>query len=224
MGLNAKTQAGGAGKDFEKLTAGVYAARLVQVVDLGRQAQRPYKGQPKDPAYEIALTYELLDAFMKDEDGQPDPAKPRWITETMRFYNLEAEKAKSTERYMALDPTVACDGDWDRLLNTPCMVTIVLNENNATKKIYENIEAIAPMRAEQVAIAVPLVNPAKFFDLDKPSVEDFLALPKFLQKRIQAGLDYPGSEMETLLVAAGEAEPAKEVGDESEEAKVENPY
>ncbi len=67
MALNANTQQGG-GADFKRLEPGPYDARLVQVVDLGRQEQRPYKGQPKDPAYELALTYELLDAFMEDPD------------------------------------------------------------------------------------------------------------------------------------------------------------
>ena len=71
MSLNANNVAfAGAKKDFVPLDAGTYPARLVMVIDCGLQPQRPYKGEDKEPAYEIGLTYEFADEFMKDDDGQ----------------------------------------------------------------------------------------------------------------------------------------------------------
>src|SRR3546814_6949836 len=55
LGLNAKNAAGAA-RNYEPLPAGTYPARLVQVVDLGLQPQRPYQGQEKSPAQEIMQT------------------------------------------------------------------------------------------------------------------------------------------------------------------------
>ena len=51
------------------LEPGPYPARLVQIIDLGLQPQRPYKGVEKPPAHELMVTYELSDAFMIDKDG-----------------------------------------------------------------------------------------------------------------------------------------------------------
>ena len=104
MALNAKTASSGGGMNIEPLEPGTYPARLVQVVDLGVQAQRPYQGKEKDPVQEILLTYEFVDEFLKDEDGNEETDKPRWLSESMPLFNLSSERAKSTLRYNALDP------------------------------------------------------------------------------------------------------------------------
>lgn len=77
------------------LEAGGYPARLVRLIDLGKQ---PGSGQYPDPAYKLSATFELLDEFMKetneageiimiqDPDGEPGEMigkdladKPRWF-------------------------------------------------------------------------------------------------------------------------------------------------
>lgn len=77
------------------LEAGGYPARLVRLIDLGKQ---PGSGQFPDPSYKLSGTFELLDEYMKEmnEDGTPvmiqDPDedegvlmmknledKPRWF-------------------------------------------------------------------------------------------------------------------------------------------------
>ena len=199
MSLNANTAAGG-GTKFDQMEAGTYPTRLVAIVDLGVQTQRPFGDQVKDPVQEIALTYEFVDEFMKDEDGQDQTDKPRWLTETMPFYNLTADRAKSTARYNALDPTGAVDGDWLKLLGAPCMVTVVLNPNKKSPgSFWENIAAVMSMREKDAKNCAPLVNAARYFDFDAPDLEMFLALPKFLQKKIKEGLTYEGSTLAKLL-------------------------
>ena len=189
------------------LEAGNYPGRLVQLIDYGLQAQRPYKGQDKPPMQEIGLTYELCDEFMKDEDGNDVEDKPRWISETIPLHNLKADKAKSTQRYLALDPKQVFGGDFSQLLGTPVMITVV--NNSVGDKTYDNVGALSPMRPRDAANAPELKNEAKMFDLDEPDLEIFNKLPKWIQEKIQANLNYNGSKLQKLLGGKPVAEKAK---------------
>lgn len=210
MGLNAKNAAGSA-RNYEPMAPGTYPARLVQVIDLGLQPQRPYQGQEKAPVQEIMLTYEFVDEFMKGEDGEDDPEKPRHLSESFPLYNLESEKAKSTVRYKALDPSVDRGGNWPDLIGTPCHVTIVHNPGKGKNagRIYENIASVAAMRDKDAKRCPPLVNEARVFDLDDPDISIFLSLPKFMQEKIKGNLNYEGSKLQALLADVKEAAPSK---------------
>ena len=110
MSLNAREAAGGGGGNSRILEPASYPGRLVHIIGLGLQAQRPFQGQEKDPRHEILLTYELSDEFLQDEDGNDLEDKPIFISERMPLHNLSAERAKSTARYMALDANLKYDG------------------------------------------------------------------------------------------------------------------
>lgn len=211
MGLNAKNIKGNQADRVEQapIAAGVYPGRLVQVIDLGLQAQRPYKGQDKAPAQEIMLTYELVDEFMKDKDGNDVEDKPRWISETLPFYGLFADKAKSTQRYNALDPSGALDGAFDRAIGFPVNVTVVQNVQG--DKIYNNVANIAAMRPRDADKCPDLKNPSKVFDLDNPDMEVFNALPKWLQEKIQGNLNYEGSALQKAIGKAPAKNKEKEI-------------
>lgn len=199
MGLNAsKVEAPKGGGNYQPIEAGNYLARLVQVIDLGLQEQRPYQGQEKPPAHEIMLTYELVSEFMKDEDGNDIEDKPRWISETMPLHSLAAERAKSTKRIQVLDPKGEKAGDLTQMVGTPVTVTVV---NNPAKKdptkVYTNVANVTPaMKGIPVA---ELVNPPKLFDLSEPDLEVFGSLPEWLQDKIKGNLDYPGSILQSKL-------------------------
>jgi len=186
----------------EILEAGVYPGRLVQVIDLGMQEQRDWQGEAKGPKYELMATYEFSDEFMKDEDGEDILDKPRWLSETFPFFNLGAEKAKSTLRYNALDPNGDKKGDWSKLLSTPVNITVIVNAGKGknTGKFYENIAGISPMRAKDVDKCPPLVNPTKVFDLGNPDLDVFKALPEWIRDKIMNNLEFNGSSLATLLV------------------------
>ena len=204
MGLNAKKVGGGASNRTPQanIEPGTYPARLVQIIDLGLQAQRPYQGKDKAPAQEIMLTYELVDTFMVDENGEELTDKPRWISETLPFYGLYADKAKSTQRYNALDPSGEFDGDFSKAIGQPINVTIV---NNAVgEKVYDNIATISAMRPRDADKCPELVNPAKLLDLDAPDLEVFNALPEWLRDKIKTNLNYKGGPLEQLLSGGGD--------------------
>jgi len=198
--LNANEVDGG-GMKKEILEAGVYPGRLVQVIDLGMQEQRDWQGEKKGPKYELMTTYEFSDEFMKDEEGNDLLDKPRWLSETFPFFNLGAEKAKSTLRYNALDPNGEKKGEWGELLGTPCNITVIVNAGKGknTGKFYENIAGISPMRAKDVEKCPALVNQPKVFDLSAPDTVVFNSLPEWIRDKIKGNLEFNGSPLKVLL-------------------------
>jgi len=167
---------------------------VVQIVDLGLQKQRPYKGKEKDPAYEIMLTYELLDEFMVDEDGNEDESRPRFISERMPIYRLEAEKARSTQRYYALDPKEKYDGDFSKLVNTPCMVTVT-QTTGKDGNVYANVGGVSAMRDKEAKRAKPLVNTPVVLSIGEADTASFEKLPEWVQDLIKGGLAFEGSPL-----------------------------
>ncbi len=184
----------------EVIEAGVYPARIVQVIDLGLQAQKAFQGKEKAPANEVMLTYELVDLFLKDKDGNEQEDKPRWISEVIPLYNISQDKAKSTKRYLAVDPQNVNNGDFSKIVDAPINVTLVHNPNpkDATKP-YVNVAGIAAMRPKDVAKCPALKNPPKVFDLDAPDMEIFGSLPEWIQEKIKGNLNFNGSKLQAAL-------------------------
>lgn len=201
MSLNAKEKAYSNNNNRvqqEPLEAGTYPARLVQVIDLGVQEQQPFKGEAKPPVQEIMTTYEFADEFIKDEDGNDLEDKPRWLSENFPLHNLASELAKSSKRYVALDPNIELDGDWTALVGRPAMVTIAQNPGKGKNagKIYEKIVSTSSMTAKMAAKLPDLKNPPKVFDQsDVSTVDIFFTLPQWLQDKIKTGLEWEGSAM-----------------------------
>lgn len=191
----------GGGNRPDPLDAGTYPARLVQIITMGIQKQRPYKGDEKPPVLELMLTYEFLDEFLKDEDGNDIEDKPRWLSETIPFHNLNAELAKSSKRYYALDANVEHDGDWSKLIAAPCMVTVVQAEGKGKNagKVYENIASVSSMRPKEAAKAPDLVNPPKVFDFYSPDMDVYNTLPQWIQDKMKDAVDFDGSALEEAL-------------------------
>ena len=224
MGLNANNVPR-TGKITPAIEAGAYPARLVQVIDLGLQPQRPFEGKEKEPAFMMATTYEMSDEFMKDEDGQDMKDKPRFVSEDFPLFSLDQEKAKSTKRYLSLDPNRVHGGDWVKLLGTPATVALVVNKS-AKGNEYNNVVGVGAMRPKDVEKLPALVNEPKFFDLDDPDIAVFMSLPKFIQERIKTNLNFKASKLEALLEEAGKDNkvPNSPAKDTSESIDDSNPY
>ena len=202
MSLNTKNQPRSK-SNYVPMDAGAYPGRTLHIVDLGLQAQRPFKGEAKDPANEILINYELLDEFLLDEDGNEQEDKPRIISDRMPIYSLEADRAKSTKRYYALDPKGEYDGDFEKLINIPCMVTVTQSQGKGQNagKVYNNVGDVSPMRDKDRKNAKPLVNKPLVFSLDNAieNVAVFDALPQWIQDVIKEGLNFEGSDFAEFL-------------------------
>lgn len=221
MALNArKVKSVAKGPRQEAMEEGTYPARVVQVIDFGVQEQRAYKGAEKPPAQTIYMTYEFLDEFCKDENGEDDEEKPRWLSEQFPLFSLEADLAKSTKRYYAIDPDENFEGDFTLLAGSPCMVTVHRYESKG--EIKNGVSSIAPMRPKEAAKAPELVNPPKVFVIDNPDLEIFKSLPDWMQDKIKEGLEFKGSALDEALNGgvkpAKPAKPARKPEPEPEEA------
>ncbi len=198
MSFNASTAAGG-GPRTPPLENGIYPARLVQLVNLGIQP-RSYKGEDKEPMQEIMLTYELSEEFLVDEDGEPDLAKPRWVSENFPLFNLGAEKAKSTERYKVLDPSGAYKGDFSKLMSCGVILSIVQNPSKKDPtKIYPKISGVLAMKEKDRAAQPEMVNEPRIFDCTEPDMPNWELLPDWVQTKIKQNLEYGGSALALLL-------------------------
>ena len=219
MGLNASKVSKGTGsKDYDPIEVGNYPARLVQVLDLGLQAQRPFQGKEKPPAHEVMLTYELCTEFLKDDDGEDMEDKPRWISETMPIRHISQDLAKSTKRIKAIDPKMEHGGDLGAMVGMPCTITITHNPNKQDpSKVYVNVGNVTP---PMKGFVIPeLVNEPKVFDLSEPDLEVLGSLPEWVQGKIKENLEFNGSVLAGMLGATAD-EPVKGEAEES----VENPY
>jgi hypothetical protein len=230
--FNAKTLPSQAqGKRPDPLEEGSYPARLVQIILLGTQTPAPFKGEQKPPRLTIRATYELLDEFMKDEEGNDLPDRPRWISEEFPFMSLRADLAKSTKRYYALDPEDKSDGDWSKLLTAPCIVTITKSQGK-DGNIYNNVSAVSAMRPKEAAKAPELVNPTLIWDFYSPDIEVFKAFPEWLQTKIKEAVDFDGSDLQSALEGGQvvrskvgsqeEKKPSKPLVDNSDEEEQED--
>lgn len=225
MSLNAKDAPGG-GKAIDPMEPGSYPARLLGVASLGLQPQS-FNGETKEPREELAITHEFLDEFLKDEEGNDIADKPRILTESFALHNIAADRAKSTQRYIALDPELKNDGDWVKLIGTPEMVTVVITagKNKNKGKVFNNIAGVNAMRAKEAGKAPALINPPVVFDFDNPNMKAWDKLPKFIQDKCKNALNFGGSSLEEALSThkAPEKNVAKkevEEPDDEEEDKV----
>lgn len=206
MSLNAKKAKPVGNKPKQPLIeAGTYPGRLVQLIDLGVQPQRPYQGKEKPPVHMISTTYEFSDEFILDENGEPDESKPRWLSEDLPFYSLDQDRAKSTQRYKALDPTEAMDGEWPELLGSPVMITVGVYGDGDNQR--NCILSTSTVRSKQAATMPELKNKPKVFLLDEPDVEVFLSLPQWMQEKIKGNLHYQGSALQKALDPKAKAAP-----------------
>ena len=181
----------------DNLEPGSYPARVARVYGLGTHPQI-YQGEAKPSKFLLTVVYELVDAFMTDEDGNELEDKPRWVMEKFPLNPLDSVKSKSTIRYLAIDPQAKLEGDWSKVIGMPVSVTIV---NNAGKdgRIFDNVGGTTAMRPRDAAKLPDLVNEGFFFDPSEPNIEYFNKIPKFVQDDIRSAIDFPGSKLEALL-------------------------
>tara|TARA_B100001063_G_scaffold227047_1_gene237140 strand:- start:16797 stop:17522 length:726 start_codon:yes stop_codon:yes gene_type:complete len=209
----------------ELMEVGTEEARVVAVIDLGLQPQRPYKGQEKPPVNMVRLTYEFPNLFIVDENGDELEDKPRWLSEDIPFKSLELDLAKSTKRYKAIDPEDTNDGDFTGLIGMPCMVTVGQYSymKDGEEKSGNQVNDVSPITKRKADKLGELVNPPQVFLLDDPDMELFESFPDWLKDKIKKNLEFAGSELEAALNGGKKKKPKpQEVEDDIEEPVEDN--
>lgn len=184
----------------DELEVGNYLCRVAQVIDLGVHHREKWDtatgkfviDNDKPAAQKIMVTYEFGTVFVKDEKGEEDESKPRWLSEELYLYPLDVDLATSTKRYKAIDPKEKADGDWSLLVNAPCNVTIAHKKSGKAK-----IGAVTPAMA---GIPYPeLKNEPKVLLIDQPDLEVFGSLPEWIQEKVVSSLEFEGSALDVAL-------------------------
>lgn len=190
-------------KPKQLVPKGQQVARLVRVLDLGLQTRPAWKGEQKDPIYQLDLTFEFPNARI-EIDGD---SKPMWLS---RQINLtRSDKGIAKKWLEAMDPENNSRGDFSKLVGTPVLVFISHEEGRGKHegKTFDRVSEVSPMLA---GVPVPeLENDPVVFDLGSPDMDVFRSLPEFLQERIKGNLEYDGSKLERLIHGQGTQVTAK---------------
>ena len=62
---------------YDVIPVDAYPARFSRFVGLGVQAQRPYLGKEKKPAFKVSLAFELIGVKVTGTDAEGNPTEPR---------------------------------------------------------------------------------------------------------------------------------------------------
>jgi len=204
---------GGGGVPQDLIEVGTIPGRVVRIIDLGLQPGGSFEGKDKPNSYQVDVTYELSDVFMKDKDGNEDETKPRWISESFPMHHPSADLAKSTKRCNAFDPKHEHNYDLGKMIGAPVMITIV--HKTSKGKTYANVGNVSVMRDKDAAKCPELKNESIVFTLDDPDLEIFNKFPDWLKDKIKGNLEFKGSKLDILL-SGGDAK-QKEVPQETEQ-------
>jgi hypothetical protein len=192
MALNFADKPKAAKKDFGRAEDGAYPARIVQLIDFGKQYATDYKtGEIKkyDDGNEIVQPKVWITFELPTETIEVDAvAKPRWYG---KEYTVSThDKAALTGLLKAADPKgehTAKGRNVRGLLGLPVMITIGSTSSGKAK--------VAAVSAVPKGLPVdPLANPESFFDLDSDDVDMFEALPNWMRERITSGVDFDSTK------------------------------
>ena len=166
------------------LEPGSYLARCVQIIDLGEQMNNLSNKLQR----QVMLMFEIpLERIQINGEDKPrmisatytlslsDKAKLRGILESWRGKQFTEEELAAF--------------DLRKILNTPCMLSVVEKTSKTSGNKCSAIGTIA--RAFKGAIVPPAESPIFAFDLDEPDCLGMLeTLPKWVQERVKQGQTY----------------------------------
>jgi hypothetical protein len=189
--MSLKLKASGSKKDFGQMQPECYPARLVQIIDLGVQAQTDYTtGEPKDSKNRAILTFE----FPTERIEVREEDRPRWLS---REFTLSSHELAGIMQVVD-----ALDSKWDAkeqpisdLLGKPCQITTGLTSGKKAK-ILSVSKVGKGMKVGE------LENPASFFDFDDPNIDLFKTFPQWIRDKIKEAENYDGSLLDTKLTLA----------------------
>lgn len=195
LNLNSAGSSGGGSTKARPLAkAGVQAARVIHVVDLGIQ-ERSFAGETKPPVRQIFVNFELVNENHKDDEGKDF----RLNLSAKRMNFLKDEKATIVKFLSSIDPDGSCGGDMSKLVGRACLVTVVHNKKEKDGKAvtYANLGGVSlPPEGFEIK---PLAGKPVVFEFDNPTKEALIELPKFLHNILKQSLKYAGSKTESLL-------------------------
>ena len=167
-----------ASSNFEKPPVGMHVARCCMVCDLGIQTHE-YNGEEKS-LHKVRIAFELCTELQNEGEykGLPFVVAQNYTAS----FHAKATLKKDLESWRGRPFTdEELQGfDLHSVVGAPCLINVVHNDSNG--KVYANIAAINPMM--KGVDAPQLVTPVTKFSLAEYTNEEFEALPKWLQEKV----------------------------------------
>lgn len=185
---------------------GLQAARVVQVVDMGVQSRKPYKGAERPAKRSLWISFELVnDKADFKGDGTLEPHR---ISPQLMAFSTDPKSA-IYKLLASIDPQGELKGDASKLVNRPVLVNVIYNKQNApdgSEVTYANIGTVTPPMEGQT---IPkLSTPGVVFLFDAPDLKVYNSLPKFIKEKLTTALNFSGSALDKLLKEGGDASTA----------------
>lgn len=173
---------------------GTQAARLLYIADVGIQPRKAFQGQEKSPVRKLWLCWELVQSLF-DYNGKQVPHR----ISTADLTASNDPKSALSKLMINMDPANVYGGDFEKLLGTPCLITVVHNKvrnKDGIEVTYANIGGVMPAPD---GFPVPeLTDRPGLFDFFTPSVDVAVSLPKFVRDKITSALNFRDSPAEKI--------------------------
>ncbi|PQA83205.1 hypothetical protein C5F52_10915 [Limnohabitans sp. TS-CS-82] len=188
--------------NFAPCPAGTFLARCVRLLDLGTQTT-DYQGETKT-AHKVLLAFEILDADVRRDDGQPHVVSKRFTASLHEKSALRKMLASWRGRDFTPDELKAFDTR--AVLGKTCLISLVESIKDGTN--YTNIAGImaAPkaMQPPEGTCNESLLH----WDMAAPDWVTFAALPKRVQEQIEASPEFKALTPPSGRIALSASQPS----------------
>ena len=169
----------GSATSYAPIPEGAYPAVCVALIDLGLQKQS-FEGKETERA-QVVVQWEIPSETI-EIDGEP---MPRTISKTYTASlhersGLRKDLKSWRGREFTADELAAFD--LKNILGAPCLLQII--HRKSADKVYANIAGIMTL-PKGMPKPQPQTRPYAF-DIDEASVDDFLSLPEWLRRKVEA--------------------------------------
>lgn len=194
---------------YDLIPEGEYEARLIRFACLGYQERKPFQGQAKSPAHEVAMCFELIGVDVKgvDSEGKEVTRPACMFTQNGNYYLFpKGNKGKLFEFCEVIEPgikeTPADLGWFQSKLGSVVNIRVGSYLNKYTNDKKNTIVAITPIPAKYQAGVGEARSPLHFFDPYMDSEEMLQAysdLYPFQREKLTTAIDsaqmpYAGKE------------------------------
>jgi hypothetical protein len=191
MGIFKEGNSGGGGFERDRMPEGMYPARLVRIIGMGKQLKKSEKFGDK-VLDQVSFWFEVPGSTVEINGEQ----MPRM--EMVCLTNSLHEKAKLPKFLKSIDPTAKLNASFDEGSLLGKTVTLVIGEKGYIDQIIPDVAGMdLPDAKSSVFI----------FDFYEPTKESALALTEGVVKWISRATNFSGSKAEKMF-SLREAKPA----------------
>lgn len=183
--------------------AGVQPARVAQIIDLGIQPRKAFKGKEKPPVPQVMVNIELVaDEYEVEGKKVKHRLAPKDFNIVSR--NSEMYTNSAIAAFLnSIDPKDTIKGKLADLGDKPCLATVVHVPGQGKYQGRTFAQITQVMQPPEGYPVPPLSAPPVVFSFDAPTEEAWKTVPNYVQEKIKNALNYKGSKVEELVNKLG---------------------